>query len=149
MRVEKALRQRYGRFFYRFPDGESAADVYDRITGNNNDNNIKYVLCFWKSNIKKYSSNYRVLCMVQGFRETLRTDINIGRYQPPGEKKTDMNLVIVSHGLTLRVFLMRWYKWTVQQFEGLNNMGNGNMLVMEKGFGGRYVLYAYYYINSL
>lgn len=107
MRVEKALRQLYGRFFYRFPDGESAADVYDRITG---------------------------------FRETLRTDINIGRYQPPGKKKTDMNLVVVSHGLTLRVFLMRWYKWTVEQFEGLNNMGNGNMLVMEKGYGGRYSL---------
>lgn len=76
--------------------------------------------------------------MVAGFRETLRTDINIGRYQPPGEQKTDMNLVIVTHGLTLRVFLMRWYKWTVKQFEGLNNMGNGNMLVMEKGYGGRY-----------
>lgn len=49
-----------------------------------------------------------------------------------------MNLVIVSHGLTLRVFLMRWYKWTVEQFEGLNNIGNGEMIVMEKGFGGRY-----------
>ncbi|KAJ1416127.1 Phosphoglycerate/bisphosphoglycerate mutase, active site [Sesbania bispinosa] len=107
MQMDKALRKLYGRFFYRFPNGESAADVYDRITG---------------------------------FRETLRTDINIGRYQPPGEKKTDMNLVIVSHGLTLRVFLMRWYKWTVQQFEGLNNMGNGDMLVMEKGYGGRYSL---------
>lgn len=35
MRVEKAIRLRYGRFFYRFPNGESAADVYDRITGNN------------------------------------------------------------------------------------------------------------------
>jgi hypothetical protein len=34
MRVEKAIRLRYGRFFYRFPNGESAADVYDRITGN-------------------------------------------------------------------------------------------------------------------
>lgn len=33
MRVEKSLRLRYGRFFYRFPNGESAADVYDRITG--------------------------------------------------------------------------------------------------------------------
>lgn len=33
MRVEKATRRRYGRFFYRFPNGESAADVYDRITG--------------------------------------------------------------------------------------------------------------------
>ena len=33
MRVEKKLRNLYGRFFFRFPDGESAADVYDRITG--------------------------------------------------------------------------------------------------------------------
>lgn len=48
-----------------------------------------------------------------------------------------MNLVIVSHGLTLRVFLMRWYKWTVEQFEGLHNMTNGGMIVMERGYGGR------------
>lgn len=33
MKIEKAVRARYGRFFYRFPNGESAADVYDRITG--------------------------------------------------------------------------------------------------------------------
>ncbi|KAL4186896.1 hypothetical protein AMTRI_Chr09g36430 [Amborella trichopoda] len=107
MRVGKADRLRYGRFFYRFPDGESAADVYDRITG---------------------------------FRETLRSDIDIGRFQPPGERTPNMNLIIVSHGLTLRVFLMRWYKWTVEQFEGLNNFGNGGMLVMQTGFGGRYSL---------
>ncbi|OMO79570.1 Histidine phosphatase superfamily, clade-1 [Corchorus capsularis] len=107
MRLDKALRLRYGRFFYRFPNGESAADVYDRITG---------------------------------FRETLRADIDIGRFQPPGEQSPNMNLIIVSHGLALRVFLMRWYKWTVEQFERLNNMGNGNMLVMEKGYGGRYSL---------
>ncbi|XP_022738113.1 phosphoglycerate mutase-like protein AT74H [Durio zibethinus] len=107
MRVDKALRLRYGRFFYRFPNGESAADVYDRITG---------------------------------FRETLRADIDIGRFQPPGERSPNMNVIIVSHGLALRVFLMRWYKWTVEQFERLNNMGNGNLIVMEKGYGGRYSL---------
>ncbi|XP_024031553.1 phosphoglycerate mutase-like protein AT74H [Morus notabilis] len=107
MRVEKKLRNLYGRFFFRFPDGESAADVYDRITG---------------------------------FRETLRSDIDIGRFQPPGDRNPGMNLVIVSHGLTLRVFLMRWYKWTVEQFHGLNNFGNGRMMVMEKGYGGRYSL---------
>ncbi|XAR70266.1 Phosphoserine phosphatase [Bertholletia excelsa] len=107
MRIDKVLRALYGRFFYRFPNGESAADVYDRITG---------------------------------FRETLRADIDIGRFQPPGEQTPNMNLVIVSHGLTLRVFLMRWYKWTVEQFEGLTNMGNGNMIVMERGYGGRYSL---------
>lgn len=107
MKIEKATRARYGRFFYRFPNGESAADVYDRITG---------------------------------FRETLRTDIDIGRFQPPGKQSPDMNLVLVSHGLTLRVFLMRWYKWTVEQFEGLHNIGNGKMVVMERGYGGRYSL---------
>ncbi|KAJ9555132.1 hypothetical protein OSB04_009746 [Centaurea solstitialis] len=107
MKIQKAVRVQYGRFFYRFPNGESAADVYDRITG---------------------------------FRETLRTDIDIGRFQPPGEQSPNMNLVIVSHGLTLRVFLMRWYKWTVEQFERLNNMANGNMIVMQTGQGGRYSL---------
>ncbi|GJN01143.1 hypothetical protein PR202_ga18383 [Eleusine coracana subsp. coracana] len=104
MRVEKETRLRYGRFFYRFPNGESAADVYDRITG---------------------------------FRETLRADIDIGRFQPPGEHSRNMNVVLVSHGLTLRVFLMRWYKWTVRQFEGINNFGNGDGLVMQTGEGGR------------
>ncbi|KAJ6943533.1 hypothetical protein NC652_009096 [Populus alba x Populus x berolinensis] len=107
MRAEKAIRMLYGRFFFRFPNGESAADVYDRITG---------------------------------FRETLRADIDIGRFQPPGEQSPNMNLVIVSHGLTLRVFLMRWYKWTVEQYEKLHNFGNGGMVVMERGFGGRYSL---------
>ncbi|KAH7550238.1 hypothetical protein JRO89_XS13G0159100 [Xanthoceras sorbifolium] len=111
MRVEKAVRMLYGRFFYRFPNGESAADVYDRITG---------------------------------FRETLRAAIDNGRFQPPGDRNQNMNVVIVSHGLTLRVFLMRWYKWTVEQFEGLNNIGNGNMIVMEKGYGGRYSLLAHH-----
>ncbi|CAI5480413.1 unnamed protein product [Closterium sp. Yama58-4] len=33
MRQIKDMRQRFGRFFYRFPEGESSADVYDRVTG--------------------------------------------------------------------------------------------------------------------
>lgn len=32
MKVIKDARQKYGRFFYRFPEGESAADVYDRVS---------------------------------------------------------------------------------------------------------------------
>ncbi|XP_042470497.1 phosphoglycerate mutase-like protein AT74H isoform X2 [Zingiber officinale] len=116
MRIEKEVRRRYGRFFYRFPDGESAADVYDRITG---------------------------------FRETLKTDIDIGRFQPPGARSPNVNLVIVSHGLTLRVFLMRWYKWTVEQFEGLNNFDNGGLLVMQTGSGGRYSLLVHHTVGEL
>ncbi|XP_072993245.1 phosphoglycerate mutase-like protein AT74H isoform X2 [Typha latifolia] len=116
MRVEKEVRRRYGRFFYRFPNGESAADVYDRITG---------------------------------FRETLKADIDIGRFQPPGERTPNMNIVIVSHGLTLRVFLMRWYKWSVEQFEGLSNFDNGGALVMQTGNGGRYSLLVHHTVEEL
>ncbi|XP_066376574.1 phosphoglycerate mutase-like protein AT74H isoform X1 [Miscanthus floridulus] len=117
MRLEKEIRLRYGRFFYRFPNGESAADVYDRITG---------------------------------FRETLLADIDIGRFQPPGTTTTgDMNIVLVSHGLTLRVFLMRWYKWTVRQFEGLENLANGGALVMQTGDGGRYSLLVHHTADEL
>ncbi|CAI6012560.1 unnamed protein product, partial [Closterium sp. NIES-65] len=107
MRREKKVRLSYGRFFYRFPDGESAADVYDRVTG---------------------------------FRETLRADIDVGRFQREEAAARNMNLVLVSHGLTLRVFLMRWYKWTVEQFEGLYNFPNAGCMIMQLGPGGRYSL---------
>ncbi|CAI5995454.1 unnamed protein product [Closterium sp. NIES-64] len=80
MRQIKDMRQRFGRFFYRFPEGESSADVYDRVT------------------------------------------------------------VMVTHGLTTRVFLMRWFRWTVRQFEGLLNPGNCEIRVMEMGEGGKYSL---------
>lgn len=33
MKVIKQTRERFGRFFYRFPEGESAADVFDRVCG--------------------------------------------------------------------------------------------------------------------
>lgn len=48
MKVEKAQRHLYGRFFYRFPNGESAADVYDRITGNK----ILKFLILWGITVK-------------------------------------------------------------------------------------------------
>ncbi|KAK2664127.1 hypothetical protein Ddye_002701 [Dipteronia dyeriana] len=106
MRVEKTMRTLYGRFFYRFPNGELQLIIENET----------------------------------GFRETLRAAIDNGRFQPPGDRNQNTNVVIVSHGLTLRVFLMRWYKWTIEQFERLNNLGNGDMIVMEKGYGGRYSL---------
>uniref|UniRef100_A0A453MEH3 Uncharacterized protein n=1 Tax=Aegilops tauschii subsp. strangulata TaxID=200361 RepID=A0A453MEH3_AEGTS len=99
MRVEKEIRRRYGRFFYRFPDGESAADVYDRITG---------------------------------FRETLRADIDIGRFQPPSPPG----------GPTAP-------EWTVRQFEGLANLDNGGTLVMQTGEGGRYSLLVHHTVDEL
>jgi broad specificity phosphatase PhoE len=77
--------------------------------------------------------------LIPGFRETLRTDIDVGRFQKEASRNTNMNLILVSHGLTLRVFLMRWFKWTVDQFQQLHNFGNAGFLVLERGPGGRCV----------
>jgi len=109
MRELKRERLGFGRFFYRFPNGESAADVYDRVTS---------------------------------FRETLRNDIHFGRFNcdATGCKTNDCTVVIVTHGLTLRVFLMRWYKWTTEHFSRLRNTRNAELVVMERGDGGRYSL---------
>lgn len=87
---EKA-RDEFGTFFYRFPDGESGADVFDRLST---------------------------------FLETLHRDFQKDCYTE--------NALIVTHGFTLRVFLMRWFHWTVEQFEDLRNPANGQVVVLEK-----------------
>jgi len=90
---EKTERNLYGRFYYRFPNGESGADVYDRVTM---------------------------------FEDHMVRDIDGGRF-PEGA-----NLVLVSHGLTIRVFLARWFHWTVKEFEDVWNPPNSAPLVMER-----------------
>ncbi|KAG2273086.1 hypothetical protein Bca52824_067641 [Brassica carinata] len=90
---------------YRFPEGESAADVFDRVSS---------------------------------FLESLWRDIDMNRMHI--NPSHELNFVIVSHGLTSRVFLMKWFKWTVEQFEALNNPGNSEIRVMELGQGGDYSL---------
>ncbi|EXC31830.1 hypothetical protein L484_020658 [Morus notabilis] len=105
MKATKQTRERFGRFFYRFPEGESAADIFDRVSS---------------------------------FLESLWRDIDMNRlHRDPTD---ELNLIIISHGLTLRVFLMKWFKWTVEQFEQLNNLGNCKFRVMQLGSGGEYSL---------
>nr|GMD48205.1 phosphoglycerate mutase-like protein AT74H [Ipomoea batatas] len=105
MKVIKETREKFGRFFFRFPEGESAADVFDRVSS---------------------------------FLESLWRDIDMNRlHSDPGD---DLNLIIVSHGLAIRVFLMKWFKWTVEQFERLNNLENCEFRIMQLGSGGDYSL---------
>ncbi|XP_057550894.1 phosphoglycerate mutase-like protein AT74 [Amaranthus tricolor] len=105
MTAIKQTREKFGRFFYRFPEGESAADVYDRVSS---------------------------------FMESLWRDIDMSRLHHDPDH--ELNLVIVTHGLLSRVFLMKWFKWTVEQFELLNNPGNCEYRIMELGEGGEYSL---------
>lgn len=75
---------------------------------------------------------------ISGFMESLWRDIDLKRLGQ--DDSCDINLVIVSHGLTIRVFLMKWFKWTVDQFERLNNPGNCEFRVMQLGPSGDYSL---------
>ncbi len=92
-------RKNFSRFYYRIPDGESGADVFDRVST---------------------------------FLETLYRNFKKANYPE--------NVLIVTHGMTLRLFLMRWYHWTVEEFETLRNLQNCQIVLMERGEDGRYAL---------
>ena len=99
-----AERADYGHFFYRIPNGESAADAYDRISG---------------------------------FNESL--------WRQFGDESFPSVCVLVTHGLMTRVFLMKWYHWSVEYFEDLRNVGHCEFVVMrrkdEEGAGhGKYMM---------
>ena len=98
-------RDHVGKFYYRFPTGESGADVYDRVS----------------------------LFLTTLFRE-IDHESNTLRY----EKCHYDNIVIVSHGLFIRLFLMRYFKWTVEQFEELENPSNAGVIILEKNSRGKY-----------
>lgn len=98
---EEIMRQRDGfsTFYYRIPDGESGADVYDRVST---------------------------------FLQTLYRDFDKQDYA--------QNTLAITHGITLRLFLMRWFHWSVEEFESLRNPHNCQIVVMQKKADDRYEL---------
>lgn len=80
----------YGHFFYRIPNGESAADAYDRVSG---------------------------------FNESL--------WRLFGEDDFASVCVLVTHGLMTRVFLMKWYHWSVEYFEDLRNINHCEFVILK------------------
>ncbi|KAI4129031.1 MAG: hypothetical protein LQ338_002446 [Usnochroma carphineum] len=80
-----------GHFFYRIPNGESAADAYDRVSGFND--------TLWRS---FDGDDFASVC------------------------------VLVTHGLMTRVFLMKWYHFSVEYFEDLRNVDHCEFVVMKK-----------------
>lgn len=48
------------------------------------------------------------------------------RLPPQGEYGANSTIVIVGHGLTLRVFMMRWFNWSVEQFLQVYNPPNAS-----------------------
>lgn len=89
----------YGHFFYRIPNGESAADAYDRVAS---------------------------------FNESL--------WRQFSEPDFPSVCVLVTHGLMARVFLMKWYHWSVEYFEDLRNIGHCEFIMMERNSSDKYTL---------
>ncbi len=50
------------------------------------------------------------------------------------------NVLIVTHGYTLRVLLMRWLHWSVERFHTLANPANASMWELRRGPDGKYQL---------
>lgn len=61
----------------------------------------------------------------------------------------EMTLIIVSHGLTILLFLMKWFNWTVDQFEDLTNPTNCEYRVLELGPDGEYSLALHHQLDQL
>lgn len=57
-------------------------------------------------------------------------------------KKSDFprNVIIVTHGMAMRVFLMRWFHVSVEEFESWSNPKNGEYYLLERGDNEKYVL---------
>lgn len=93
------LRNDFGTFYFRIPDGESAADVYDRVSD---------------------------------FFNTLYRDFEKKDFPP--------NAIMVTHGMSIRLFLMRWFHFTVEEFEQIANPDNCAIITMELLDSGKYLL---------
>jgi broad specificity phosphatase PhoE len=63
---------------------------------------------------------------VSTWLETLYREMEFGLITP------DTTLLLVTHGLTARLILMRWYHWSVEAFEETYNPGNAQLMVMER-----------------
>jgi broad specificity phosphatase PhoE len=77
---------------------------------------------------------------VSTFLESLWRYIEGEPVGPGRHPMSDQNLVIVTHGLTMRLFCMRWFHWSVAEFESLSNPGNAETRILQLGEDGRYTL---------
>jgi len=72
-----------------------------------------------------------VYTRVTSFISTLYRDVTQMR-DVDGVDMQRCNVLIVTHGLTLRLFLMRWFQIDVEEFETMYNPDNAFLAVMER-----------------
>ena len=67
---------------------------------------------------------------VSSFLATLSRDLL--QFQDSGADMDTLNILIVTHGLTLRLLLMRYFQLSVEEFEHSFNPQNAKIVVMER-----------------
>lgn len=82
--------------------------------------------------LERGESGADVYDRVSTFLETLHRDFERDDFPE--------NALLVTHGLTTRLFLMRWFHWSVEYFESLENPRNGELFVMQRQPHGPYAL---------
>lgn len=92
-------RDAFGPLYFRIPDGESGADVYDRCSG---------------------------------FLDTLHRDF--------AKKDFPRRVLIVTHGMTLRILIMRWLHLSPEEFHRMKNPKNCEMFDLLLGRNRKYSL---------
>ncbi len=50
------------------------------------------------------------------------------------------NAIMITHGMTIRLFLMRWFHYTVEHFEALANPRNCDIVILQRNEKGTYDL---------
>jgi broad specificity phosphatase PhoE len=112
MQDNKATRVDFGRFYYRFPEGGE--------------------------------SGFDVYNRVSGFIGTLKRDSSEYYDNDAKEEEEDYSttICIVTHGLSLRLFLMRWFQYSVHEFERSYNPKNAAVVCLERAPGGWFELSA-------
>merc|ERR1740139_1900352 len=107
--IKKAKKERweFGTFYYRFLNGESASDVFDRVS--------TFLDSLWRS-----------------FNHPHRAE----------------NYVLVTHGISIRVLLSRYFRYTVDQFNMMKNPKNCEMIVLGHDGAGKLQLDGRYHLES-
>ena len=96
-------RQKFGRFYFRFPNGEAGTDVFDRV-----------------------ASFITYLFRTMGDRGYFAESLGAREFSPA------QNYVLVTHGLLMRIFCMCYLRWTVKEFEGVWNPSNCEIWVLQR-----------------
>ena len=99
LNILKATRKCLIIFYYRFPGGEAASDVYDRIN-----------------------------------------DLLGSLHRDFTESDFPENCVLITHSLAIRLFIMRWFHHTVEEFECMCSPKNCDLVILEKNIDGHYQL---------